>query len=48
MQILGREPADDELTAAMKFLAAKKNGKEQTLSDLAHVLLNSNEFVYVD
>jgi hypothetical protein len=47
-QILGREPAADELTAVEKFLAMKNKGQEHTLADLAHVLLNSNEFVYVD
>jgi hypothetical protein len=48
VQVLGREPTDEELTAAEKFLRMKMDGKEMTLSDLAHVLLNSNEFVYVD
>jgi mono/diheme cytochrome c family protein len=48
MQVLGREPNDEELDAAEKFLREKMDGKELTLSDLAHVLLNSNEFVYVD
>jgi len=48
VQILGREPDGSELTAAEKFLSAKSDGKEITLADLAHVLLNSNEFVYVD
>jgi hypothetical protein len=48
VQILGREPDDGELSAAVKFLKKKSDGKETSLADLAHVLLNSNEFVYVD
>jgi hypothetical protein len=48
MQVLGREPDDGELDAAAKFLSTKNDGKETTLAELAHVLLNSNEFVYVD
>ena len=48
VQILGREPNDGELSAAVKFLQLKNEGKETSLADLAHVLLNSNEFVYVD
>jgi len=48
MQVLGREPSDEELTAAEKFLGMKMDEKEMSLADLAHVLLNSNEFVYVD
>jgi mono/diheme cytochrome c family protein len=48
VQVLGRQPSDEELDAAEKFLRMKMDGKEMTLSDLAHVLLNSNEFVYVD
>ena len=47
-QILGREPDEGELSSAMKFLVTKNEGKETSLADLAHVLLNSNEFVYVD
>ena len=47
-QVLGREPDEGERTAAAKFLREKQDGKEMTLADLAHVLLNSNEFVYVD
>jgi hypothetical protein len=47
-QVLGREPDEGERTAAAKFLSQKQDGKEMTLADLAHVLLNSNEFVYVD
>ncbi len=48
LQVLGREPDDSELDAAAKFLSSKPDGKEASLADLAHVLLNSNEFVYVD
>ena len=38
----GRTPKDDERQDAVDFL------KHQTLADLCHVLLNSNEFLYVN
>lgn len=47
-QVLGREPDESELNAAAKFLSTKNDGKETSLAELSHVLLNSNEFVYVD
>jgi hypothetical protein len=37
-----RAPRDEERAAARKFLAT------QTLSDFCHVLLNTNEFLYLD
>jgi hypothetical protein len=49
LQVLGREPSDAEHSAAVKFLSDQAEEKtDRTLADLAHVLLNSNEFVYVD
>ena len=56
---LGREPSSSRLTEAEEFLRvqtefhqnAKKTTEESTLlalTDLCHVLLNSNEFLYVD
>ncbi|QDU25566.1 Planctomycete cytochrome C [Anatilimnocola aggregata] len=49
LQMLGRKPTDSEHAAALSFLRSPSEDKsERTLSDLAHVLLNSNEFVYVD
>lgn len=38
---LGREPRPEELAAGERFLQSR------TLSDLAHVLLNLNEFIYL-
>ena len=41
----GREPSDDESTIASGFL----RGESATaLNDFCHVLLNTNEFIYVD
>ncbi|WP_425616882.1 PSD1 and planctomycete cytochrome C domain-containing protein [Anatilimnocola sp. NA78] len=49
LQMLGRRPSDSEQAAAISFLREPSEDKtERTLADLAHVLLNSNEFVYVD
>ncbi len=44
--LFGRAPTGDESANAMKFLG-NDNSKER-LIDLCHVLLNSNEFLYVD
>jgi hypothetical protein len=45
----GRDPTNDELTRAVEFLSST-DGEEPpgTLVDLCHVLLNANEFLYVD
>lgn len=49
----GRSPSESELTTALEFLAVA-SGEEQSslnhdrLIDFCHVLLNSNEFLYVD
>jgi hypothetical protein len=40
--VLGRPPDDFERTAALRFL------RNQALVDFCHVLLNSNELIYVD
>ncbi len=52
-RVLARQPADDELNAAAQFINAagtRSNGASGTdpWSQLAHVLLASNEFVFVD
>ena len=55
--VLGRYPRDDELNQALTFLAnqaANSNAtkpatrNDQALLDLCHVLINTNEFLYVD
>ena len=55
--ILGRHPEPDEQERVLRFLAHPRDGSvptggqaanRQALIDLCHVLLNSNEFVYVD
>ena len=45
-----RAPTADELAAAAKFLGPQTSAADLSaaLVDLCHVLLNSNEFVYVD
>ena len=45
-----RSPTPDELATATSFLARQTSSADRTaaLVDLCHVLLNSNEFVYVD
>ena len=56
----GREPDPFELTAATSFLRTRDHGsqtgdaesagdaRDEALIDLCHVLLNSNEFIYLD
>jgi len=51
----GRNPVDAELSQAMAHLRAQqthfekeKNADHLALASLCHVLLNSNEFIYVD
>ncbi len=55
--VLGRYPRDDELNQALTFLtnqAANSNAtkpamrNDHALLDLCHVLINTNEFLYVD
>ncbi len=43
---LGREPSDDEMTAALRFLR-RRDGRA-ALQNFCHVLFTLNEFVYVD
>jgi len=52
---LGREPAVDELTAAVTFLRQQSEGREAgtdrtllALADFAHVLFGLNELIYID
>lgn len=47
-RILGREPSSEEIAAAVQFLAEQRKESKLPLSDLCHMLLNSNEFIYVD
>lgn len=44
--LFGRTPTAEESTVATKFLG--DNSSKERLIDLCHVLLNSNEFLYVD
>lgn len=44
--LLGRLPSTEESASATKFLG--DGGSKERLIDLCHVLLNSNEFLYVD
>ena len=46
-----REPGEKELRQALDFLkdrGAKSKGNPEPLAELAHVILNSNEFVYIN
>jgi mono/diheme cytochrome c family protein len=43
-----REPTADESRAGVEFLQGSTAGGEEALVDFCHVLLNSNEFLYVD
>jgi hypothetical protein len=50
---LGRDPDESEEALAIKFVAAQQaqfedNAKFWALASLCHVLLNSNEYLYVD
>ena len=52
---LGREPSELELASALEHLARQKQnlqddpkGEERAFESLCHVLLNMNEFIYVD
>jgi hypothetical protein len=44
----GRAPTADELDAATTFLQSSPAQNQDALVDFCHVLLNSNEFLYVD
>ncbi len=44
----GRPPTADESQAAREFLQTHPAKDSDALVDLCHVLLNSNEFLYVD
>ncbi len=45
---LGRKPSSEELDLASTFLEEGEGKPNERLADLCHVLLNSNEFLYVD
>lgn len=45
---LGRSPSDDERRDAESFLTSAGSDANASLVDLCHVLLNANEFLYVD
>jgi cytochrome c553 len=44
----GREPTADELREAAAFLQSNPAQSQDALVDFCHVLLNANEFLYVD
>jgi hypothetical protein len=44
----GRPPSEAETQDAVQFLQSNSARSEDALVDLCHVLLNSNEFLYVD
>jgi len=45
---LSREPTDREIDVALSFLQRWNDQDEQTLAELCKIILNLNEFVYVD
>ena len=47
-KILGRMPTDNELQACRELLQDEATDLATELADLCHVLINCNEFVYVD
>jgi hypothetical protein len=46
--VFSRDPSADESRAGVEFLQSSTAGGEEALVDFCHVLLNSNEFLYVD
>jgi Protein of unknown function (DUF1553) len=44
----GRPPTVAETDASLKFIQTHSTTSNDALTDLCHVLLNSNEFLYVD
>jgi hypothetical protein len=49
MLTLGHEPSVDRLQQSLDFVKAREavSSRDQALTDLAHVLFNSSEFVYI-
>ncbi len=45
---LGREPTDNEIAVALNFLQRWNDQDDQTLAELCKLILNLNEFVYID
>ncbi|HVJ67626.1 MAG TPA: PSD1 and planctomycete cytochrome C domain-containing protein [Caulifigura sp.] len=50
VRAVAREPGGERLRKALDFVGQREaeNGREAALTDLAHVLLNSSEFLYVE
>lgn len=50
MLTLSRKPTEQRLQQSLEFLQARTKASDETtaLKDLAHVLLNSSEFVYIE
>ncbi len=44
----GRAPTNDETSDALRFIQTNAAKSDDAVVDLCHVLLNSNEFLYVD
>jgi hypothetical protein len=44
----GRPPSEAEMQAAVQFLVTNSARSDEALVDLCHVVLNSNEFLYLD
>ena len=49
MLTLGHEPSKERLQQSLDFVTAREaaSSRDQALTDLAHVLFNSSEFVYI-
>ncbi|MFM2178154.1 MAG: hypothetical protein RL015_2252, partial [Verrucomicrobiota bacterium] len=47
---LSRKPTEQRLQQSLEFLQTRTKASDETtaLKDLAHVLLNSSEFVYIE
>jgi hypothetical protein len=44
----GRPPSDEEANKALLFIQTNTTQSDDAVADMCHVLLNSNEFLYVD
>jgi hypothetical protein len=45
---IGRPPTSEEAAAMLGYLSRHKGTADEAAADLCHVLLNLNEFLYVD
>ena len=43
-----RPPSESETAAVLAFLAGRDNNDQGIWADLAHVLINSKEFIYIN